>query len=222
MPEICLARSALTGDPCVAIATLNSDNRKTGPIPQVWFLPVELYPSLARQGDLGCAVCGDCPLRQRWCYVNGQTINNIYKAWKQGKHQPLDPAFLSHYPLTRIGAFGDPACLPASELLSWQKKGLFNNSLSYTRQWLTVPLSWLGMASCFSALERDHAKAFGFRTFRVRPVGSPLLAGEVQCPASQADFVTCTSCRLCQPCKKAKDVSVEAHGNLLKWTGEPL
>ena len=73
--EVWRGLSPLDSQPIVAIATLNSDNRKTGNMIQVWVLCQRGYPvDNARDGS-DYSICGDCKHRLnaigiRTCYVN--------------------------------------------------------------------------------------------------------------------------------------------------------
>ncbi len=56
----------------------------------------------------------------------------------------------------------------------------------------------------------------GWRTFRVRPEGSPLLPGEIDCPAVTRG-VSCADCKLCFGAHpSAPSVSIEAHGGAVQ------
>jgi len=78
------------------------------------------------------------------------------------------------------------------------------------------------MASVDSVQEAKEAKEAGWRYFRVRPEGAPLISGEIDCPSKIG--VTCDDCRLCGGLqRKAKNISIEAHGvGAKKFTGRSL
>src|SRR5262252_2239364 len=55
--------SLLTGEPIVCIATLHSDNRKTGDMLQTWILLRDRDPIAGSRSGADRAICGDCPSR---------------------------------------------------------------------------------------------------------------------------------------------------------------
>ena len=80
--------SPIDGKPFVVIMTMNSNNRKTGKMLQVWILNESVNPVEAIATGADYTICGDCPHRKqsdgsRSCYVNvGQAPNSIWKAYK--------------------------------------------------------------------------------------------------------------------------------------------
>ena len=93
--------SPIDGAPLVAVATglrRPSENRKTGPMVQVWILRADLAPSDAVESGADASVCGDCPLRglgfkARACYVNvGQAPQSVWRAYKRGVYPVATPA----------------------------------------------------------------------------------------------------------------------------------
>ena len=64
--------SELNGAPIVAIITglvTPSTNTKTGPMAQLWILDATTEPHVAVKTGEDESVCGDCPARNKWCYV---------------------------------------------------------------------------------------------------------------------------------------------------------
>ncbi len=64
--------SLINDEPIVAIATglqRPSTNRKTGPMIQTWILHRDELPTQAIKSGSDEAICGTCPARGRWCYV---------------------------------------------------------------------------------------------------------------------------------------------------------
>jgi hypothetical protein len=65
--------SELDNAPIVVIATMSTNNRKTGKMVQVWILRSDIDPIEAFKSRADYSICGNCP--QRWslggaCYVN--------------------------------------------------------------------------------------------------------------------------------------------------------
>ena len=124
----------------------------------------------------------------------------------------------------RSAAYGDAAALPLPVLQAWRdlrdKLGLA--PLGYTHAWRTRPdLMADHMASVDSEQERLEAKAMGWRTFRVREPGAPLMAGERQCPAVAGVRENAMDCSKCGGCdgltRNLKvDFSIENHGKTAK------
>ena len=109
----------------------------------------------------------------------------------------------------RFGAWGEPTTVPFDVLESLTANG----HTGYTHQWRTCDIRYqdILMASVDSPEEKAEAEALGWRTFRPRKPGEPLLAGEIQCPATEAggNKVQCDRCLLCSgnTRKGAKSIS---------------
>src|SRR6516162_11175111 len=81
----------------VVIATLETDNPKTGNMIQIWILPAEVSPTAAVKTGHDDIVCFDCKHRgdgngkNRTCYVKVfQAPLAVWSAWKRGKYPELD------------------------------------------------------------------------------------------------------------------------------------
>ena len=64
--------SVLDGAPIVVIATMRTDNPKTGAMVQTWIIRSDIDPMAASKEGLDSSVCGNCPLRHSLggaCYV---------------------------------------------------------------------------------------------------------------------------------------------------------
>jgi hypothetical protein len=230
--------SMLDGSPIVAIATgirTPSNNRKTGAMVQVWILPLDASPLESVRTGADASVCGDCPLRgllgkERACYVDlGKAPLGVWRAFHRGAYAEWSGEAFSR-PL-RLGAWGDPAALPADvleRLTSSAPKG----HTGYTHAWRKLTgrkgrrYRSLLMASADSEADGRTARARGWRTFRVLPAASaaegPILPGEspaeVWCPASPegGDRSTCDRCKLCSGSSgrtdPRKSIAIRAHG----------
>ena len=218
--------SPIDGQSCVAILTLNSANRKTGDMAQVWILREDVNPVAAIASGDDYSICGHCPHRvdietgNRSCYVNiGQAPLAVWKAYKAGKYAEdflyQDGVKLLKNKTIRWGAYGDPAIINPQ---------IFNaiNSLAkghtgYTHQWRE---SWAQnykqsfMASVDSFADYLEASAHGWRCFSVTPPGK--VGQGKQCPATVENSKS--ECKTCLLCDGAKiDVFVEAHGRGKKY-----
>jgi hypothetical protein len=98
----------------------------------------------------------------------------------------------------------------------------------YTHQW-REPFAQahreLCMASADSISDRDIARAMGWRTFRVIPIGSALkLQNEAICPASPegGDKKQCITCGACDGALKpsAASIAIVVHGKSAKQFAE--
>lgn len=215
--------SPINRQPIVAIMTMESANRKTGNMAQVWILCEDGDPvdNVQDGGDL--AICGDCPHRKnamgvRTCYVNvGQAPLAVYRAWKAGKY----PHIRLHYDAVtkalhsrtiRWGAYGDPALLPVSLVADLSSHAM--GWTGYTHQWRTIEAGdqrrHFFQASCDSVLDHNLAKELGWHTFTVASVNAEVSHAK-QCPATVAGSqAQCATCLLCNG--NRTDVYVHAHG----------
>jgi hypothetical protein len=214
--------SPINRQPVVAIMTMESANRKTGNMAQVWILCENGDPVDNVQDGGDVTICGNCPHRKnsmgvRTCYVNvGQAPLAVYRSWKAGKY----PHIRLHYDAVtkalssrkiRWGAYGDPAILPSSLVTDLNVHSL--GWTGYTHQWqqpYAAAYRGILMASCDSVTDHDKAKAMGWATFTVAAVNAKVTHAK-QCPAtvagSQAQCITCT---LCDGARS--DIFVHAHG----------
>ena len=210
----------LNGKPIVAILTnINnpSVNTKTGDMAQLTIMPKGIKPSDAVKTGEDDSVCGDCNRRPstakanglKPCYVNPRAPNSIHRAYERGSYSTGIPEQLNK-PL-RLGMWGDPAAMPYEIA-----KGLADMApkhTGYTHQWARFPeFNSICMASVDTEAQRLEANALGFRTYRVRDVGAPLMDGEIDCPESdKSRNIQCADCGLCAGMAvKAKDISIVA------------
>lgn len=134
--------SLIDGAPVAVIATLETDNPKTGDMVQTWIIRADVDPITASRTGADFSICGTCPLRGtpapekatgwadgRGCYVNlAFAVGGIFKAYKAGNYPRavvygglfFDPADMGHSGrpcigkgrAVRLGAYGDPAAVP--------------------------------------------------------------------------------------------------------------
>lgn len=224
--------SMLDGKPIIGIATgwkNGSGNSKTGRgLIQTWILREDIAPIDAVHTGDDSSICGACPHRgrivngrnvERSCYVTVfQAPRSIYDAYQRGiypraKVNQLAKAFEGRG--VRLGAYGDPAAIPLKYWDATTSRAQFWTG--YTHQWRDFPeLNQWCMASADSAIERAHANALGFRTFRVRSLSEPVLENEVICPASAEmnHKLTCDQCKACSGLggKARADIVIGVHG----------
>jgi len=195
---------------------------------QLYILCATEHPMEAIKTGADYAICGDCPLRgngtiKRACYVTMNAPGSIYRAFKRGSYERIDPSVVGEYlaakglPI-RFGAYGDPSALPTYVLTGLMVKGL----TGYTHQWSDPTFSAcrsLTMASVDTAADALAAQAQGWRTFRTRFADDPLLPSEIACPASEEmKFRTvCADCGLCDgkrgPDDRRKNIAIIVHGS---------
>ena len=219
--------SALDGAPIVVIATgvaKRTLNEKTGDMVQTWVLRADVEPHEAVKSGEDASVCGLCPHRPAIggsCYVKTfQAPLSVYRAFQRGVYPALtleEAAEAVAGRMVRLGSYGDPAAAPVAiwEALTSKAKGW----TGYTHQWRDAPAAFkrLTMASADTESEALTARAFGWRTFRVRTADEALTAkAEIVCPASDeaGKKTDCASCRACMgTASKAKASPVIiAHG----------
>jgi hypothetical protein len=203
----------------VVIATMKSENGKTGNMVQVWILHREVNPVQAIKTGADAAICGNCPLRlnastgKRDCYVNvGQAPRSVFSAYKRGIYPKWDG---DTSPFTgrkiRWGAYGDPVFIPfpTFQAISRASAGFSG----YTHQWrnpLFRPFRAFLMASADSMEDAQEAWGAGWRTFRVSDTPAK---GEILC-VSESKGKTCDECLLCcGSSKRAKSIFIPAHGS---------
>ena len=221
--------SLIDGKPIVAIAQVQSGNRKTGPMLQSWILRSDIDPITASRTGEDVSICGDCPhkgkptnkdsgwAKDRTCYVNLLFApNGIYKAYKRGSY----PIAKGHDAIraiglglgVRLGSYGDPMAVPS---YIWESlTSAAEYVTAYTHGDNTLP--HMVMTSADSAGQAESAWDKGERTFRVIAHVKDVIKGkEILCPASEeaGARVTCSQCKLCGGNSvKGKSVAIVAHG----------
>jgi hypothetical protein len=205
--------------PVVVIATFESKNEKTGNMVQTWILRSDMPPHEAvKRGD-DKAICGDCKYASgNGCYVTTYRAPlSIYKAYKRGNYPSvgvLGASGMVQDRKVRIGAYGDPACVPFF-VWSGLLKGHTSGHTGYTHQWKKYPqLKKYVMASVDNAKEALEAIKLGFRVFAVHKGTSYMNALTVTCPASKeagkkSSCITCTACNGVGDGERSKRAHVE-------------
>jgi len=223
--------SALDGAPIIGIAVLHSENIKTGDMVQTFILRADQSPLAAIDSGDDASICGDCVHRgadgqTRTCYVDvGKSVMSVFGAWARGSYPLVSPtvgARMLSGRAVRMGAYGDPAAIPARHWRALLKFAA--GRTGYTHQWRqahTQALRPYVMASADTASERDVARAMGWRTFRVRAADESLGAREFACPASpeggnRRQCVTCQACDGAERGPAQASVAIIVHGRMAK------
>jgi len=225
--------SLIDGKPVAVIATVETDNPKTGDMVQTWIIRADIDPITASRTGADFSICGYCPLRGkarpdkvsgwaegRGCYVNlAFAVSGIFKAYRAGRYPvAVDGGeSIGAGRAVRLGAYGDPAAVPRAV---WDKvltraKGW----TGYTHQSGTPGAELAPDLTMISAETEMGARAAwlrGHRTFRMIPDPSAVVKGaEVICPATPegGNRSTCETCGLCRGSSiKARSVAVVVHG----------
>ena len=221
--------SPIDNAPIVGIAVLKSRNEKTGNMVQTFILRSDIHPMDAIKSADDVSICGDCVHRgsteqKRTCYVDvGKSVSQIYKAFRRGSYPDMSRD-LNHAAAqlkgrkVRLGAYGDPAMIPADTWLALLAQA--SDWTGYSHQWsqaFAQAHRELCMASADSIEDRDIARAMGWRTFRVIAINAtPKLDREIYCPASPEgdNRRQCINCAACDGALKPSSVSIAivAHG----------
>lgn len=197
--------SQFDGTPIVVIiigVNVASSNPKTGDMIQAYIIPADEIPREAIQTGGDRSVCGDCkqrPSKGGKCYVTVAFgpgyIWRYYREHRYPKFTPDAAAELIRGATMRFGAWGDPAAVPL-EVWTPMLEAL-NGYTGYTHAWQDLGPEWQWLtASVDSETEHFRAQRRGWRPFRVRPPGAPLLEGELECLAD-SHGVTCLACQGC-------------------------
>ena len=213
--------SAINGENIAAILTLESTNKKTGNMAQLWILAKDIPPHIAQKTGNDDAVCGDCPIKKE-CYVlTFQGPLSVWNAYKRGSYENINLNFAKYVSILkkrffmeliiRFGAYGDPAALP-----EWLITSIADNCkdfTGYTHQWNKRKFNYLKnyfMASVETKKLAEKALKKGFRYFRIKPPGAINFENEITCPSDNG--IQCIDCKLCNGAKQAKNITIEAHG----------
>ncbi len=225
--------SNLDGEtPIVVLATYsarkagNSNNRKTGDMIQTWILRDDIEPHAAFRAGYDEGICGTCAHRSPAsggsgaCYVmTFQAPLQVWRAYKRGNVRDLDLDVFKDRKV-RFGAYGDPAAAPFEV---WEKIANVAAAVTgYTHAWRDCDsrFSQYCMASVDNLEEYRAARHSGYRSFVVRPAGTPKPFGLVTCPASDeaGKRTTCAECLQCGGTSNGRraDITIAAHGATAK------
>jgi len=218
----------------VAIATFRSENKKTGPMIQLWIIRSDISPLEAARTGADVSICGDCPFRGiivrvkrrsrnvgRGCYVElGRSPTAVYYAFIRGSYPAYQQELHAKYFVgrkIRLGAYGDPVCVPLPAVKPVLR--LTSRHTGYSHQWNDRRFqrwSKYVMASVHSPAEAMAAHNLGWRSFRVKRPNAPVLENEIVCPASaeQNNRLTCEQCCACAGGRPTqRSVAIDGHGS---------
>lgn len=239
--------SRIDGAPVVVVGIQRNGkgvNAKTGAMLQTYILRADMAPIDAIRTGADASICGACPHRgasalaalsdpsvsirygDRSCYVNiGQGPRAVFDAFSRGRYARAasldDVASMGRGRMVRLGTYGDPAAVPAEVWRALLSEA--SGRTGYTHQWRRADCAEFRdfvMASCDTEQDRADAVAAGWRTFRVRAAGAPMMAREFVCPASEEGGrkVECSQCLACDGAERARKGSpvIIAHGALAR------
>jgi len=213
--------SLLDGEPIAVIATMASNNVKTGlsgkrNMVQTWVIRTDIGPHDALKTGQDVSVCGDCqhrPANDGTCYVTVfQAPLAVYKGYKRGIYSRDVAQFYSDIKTrtVRFGAYGDPAAAPTElwSAIASKCKG----TTGYTHQWQRPGFDLKLLDYVMASVDNpEQAARVGSRYFRVKTPDSPVLAGEVEC-LSDSKGLKCADCLVCDGGDKGKSIYITAHG----------
>ena len=213
--------SSLDDEPIAAIATLDSKNRKTGNMVQVWIIRSDIAPVEASKIGADYSVCGNCP--QRWhhngsCYVNlGQAPNSVYRSYTKGLYPNFD--YEKHHRFienrkVRLGAYGDPAAVPYEILHKFVQRAVGHTGYTHQAAHKRFDKRFFGlvMVSADSPKMALKMQSRGARTFRVALDGDSYLENEVEC-FSESKGLSCLDCMLCDGAGNRPNIAITVHGS---------
>ena len=211
--------SILDGKPIVVIATFVTNNRKTGPMIQIWIIRSDIDPVSASKEGEDSSICGSCPHKHNLggvCYVNiGQAPLAIYKAYKRGLYPHIDYD-VDHVHFTgrmvRLGAYGDPAAMPYE--IAEKVKDMGRGHTGYTHQIRHKNFDKrflnLCMVSADTPKQALKYQGMGAKTFRVAMDGDIMFDSEIEC-LSESEGLQCDACGLCNGQKQS--IAITVHGS---------
>lgn len=214
--------STLDGHPIVCLATVRSQNVKTGPMVQTWIMRADQAPVEASQTESDASVCGSCPRRHSLggdCYVLVHNApQSAWSAWWRHGSPDGDVADVAARVAdvardhgVRLGSYGDPAAVPFQvwEALLYRIESIIGRAplhTGYTHQWARTfddprHAAWLRqnvMASCDTPIEAALARSGGWRFFAALADVTEAPERSVQCLADRdGSDVTCETCGIC-------------------------
>jgi hypothetical protein len=234
--------SLIDGSPIVVVAVFvkskSNANTKTGPMVQTYILvdSPDVSPDDAAALGLDGSICGGCAHKWRWDATLQRWVRTCYVTLAHGPRVVWATLFNGDYPdamseatradigrarEVRLGTYGDPAAVPIHVWLELLADAAGHTG--YSHQWRSPKFAafrGLVMASCDNEKDRAAARADGWGTFTVAPIGQTVHGAEL-CGASEAGgyVTTCQDCQLCDG-RAAADIWIPAHGTAARaYTG---
>jgi len=204
--------------PIAAIATMTSNNVKTGNMIQTWIIRTDIEPHEAVKNSQDGSVCGACPFKSgAGCYVRTeQAPLAVYRAYHKGNYKRVSIAEIPLIAINRtvrIGAYGDPAFVPTH---IW--KALVSNAIGFTgythqhkQPWFDPNLTKYCMVSADTIAESEKLNAMGIRTFTAISDKESVPDNQLICP-NFTHGVICNDCKLCDGGKNGKSIIAPIHG----------
>lgn len=205
----------------VVIATLASNNRKTGNMIQVWILSADSHPVQLSADKLDDLICGNCSHRQSLggaCYVNiGQAPAAVFKAYRRNLYPIYDPSTHAHLfkgRKVRLGAYGDPAAMPFE--IAAHVVGLTNGHTAYTHQQKHAGFDPRFLSLCMISADTPKqaaaAHAIGAKTFRIAVDITDKFDNEIEC-LSDSTGTSCHDCGICKGSSAPVNIVIAVHGS---------
>jgi hypothetical protein len=210
--------SKLTNEPIVAIATIKSNNVKTGDMIQTWIIRSDISPVEASKQNKDGAICGNCPHRQNTggaCYVNiGQAPSAVYRAYKKGSYKPFDESVhkeLFFGRMIRLGSYGDPAAVPIQVWDDILQYCIGHTGYTHQINHKNFQKGILNICQVSADTPKQALKLQkqGLKTFRVALPDDGLLEDEIECLADSKGL-SCLACGLCDGSKQ--NIAIVVHG----------
>ena len=213
--------SLLDGKPIVVVATMSTNNAKTGDMVQTWILRSDIEPHKALQTGDDSSVCGNCihrPAKQGSCYVTVfQAPLTVYRAYHRGAYSYDTAEFKTRLATRklRIGAYGDGAAAPATMWLEYTQVAMGHTGYTHQIDHAGFDKRMLDVAMVSADTEAQARKlqAQGIRYFRTirEGIDAPLERREVEC-LSDSMGRSCADCLLCDGGTKGQSVYINIHG----------
>ena len=210
--------SVLDGAPIVVVATLKTQNRKTGDMVQTWILRSDLNPVEASKQKADISICGNCPHRQNTggaCYVNiGQAPNQVYKSYKNGRYAKFDIELHGKYLATRkvrLGAYGYPSAVPFDVFKTITDIAQSHTGYTHQIAHKNFDMRYLSICQVSADTPKQALKyqSMGAKTFRVALPNDSLFDNEIECLADSKG-IQCIDCGLCDG--TTKNIAIAVHG----------
>lgn len=211
-------KSVLDNAPIVVIATMSTQNEKTGDMVQTWIIRSDVDPIEASKNKLDSSICGMCPHRTSLhgaCYVTlHQAPLQIYKAYKKGNYKKLDNQDLIHFSSKRVrlGAYGDPASVPFKVWDNILKHCAGHTGYTHQLHHKNFDHRIATICQISADTEKEALRSWkkGYKTFRVKSENMAILEGEIQC-LNTSHNISCVDCGLCDGSKM--NIVIDIHGS---------
>jgi hypothetical protein len=205
-----------------------SENKKTGPMVQVYITPTGKHPVEVQRDALAsrsiCSNCPQLPATGGGCYVSPYSLLSLPQSIENAQplqSTPSSPPLLSplrdllRYRPVRIGTWGDPAAVAARIMLAIAMSAKMRTGYTHFPE-KADHLRGYVQASCDTLHQARKAWCAGWKTFRVVHASSiselrkQRIEGEIICP-HHTKGIQCIACGLCDGSKA--NILAPIHGN---------